>query len=112
MISILGHYVNKPVLVSIPPLFADGQPRACKLIGIEPGGLWLESEDLTKLAFPNADRRSAAKIFVPFTQIAYLVEGTTTPPVPPASNHSTSTPTASPKPARKAPATPPAKKRR
>jgi hypothetical protein len=100
MISILGHYVNKPVLVSIPPLFADGQLRACRLIGVESGGLWLESEDFTKLAFPNADR-SAAKVFVPFTQIAYLVEGTTAPPVPLAS-----------KPTGKAPAVSPAKKRR
>ena len=89
MINRLGHHINKPVLVSMPPVFADGKPRACKLIGVEPAGLWLENEDLTRMAFPDADE-SLVVIFVPFTQIAYLAKGTTTPLVPAAGKDSTS----------------------
>jgi hypothetical protein len=81
MINRLGHHINKPVLVSMPPLFADGKPRACKLIAVEPAGLWLENEDLTRRAFPDADG-ILATVFVPFTQIAYLAESVSAPPVP------------------------------
>jgi hypothetical protein len=73
MINRLGNCINKPVLVSMPPIFADGKPRACKLINVELTGLWLENEDLTRRAFPDA-AESLATVFVPFTQIAYLVE--------------------------------------
>ena len=96
MISRLGHHLNKPVLVSMPPLFADGKPRSCKLIGIEPAGLWLENEDLTRRAFPAADG-SLAPIFVPFTQIAYVVEGAAALPIPAAGKDATSTASAPPK---------------
>jgi hypothetical protein len=90
MINRLGHHINKPVLVSMPSIFADEKPRACKLIGVEPAGLWLENEDLTRMALPDADE-SLAPVFVPFTQIAYLVEGMTARPVPVAGNDATST---------------------
>ena len=71
-VSMLGHYLNKAMLVSIPAIFGNAEPRLCQLVGIEPAGLWLESEDLRRVAFPDAKPRSAAT-FVPFTQIAYVV---------------------------------------
>jgi hypothetical protein len=111
MIKRLGHHINKPVLISMPPIFTDGKPRACKLIGIEPAGLWLENEDLTRRAFPDADE-SMATVFVPFTQIAYLVEGTTVARAPAVRNHTTSTaraPQKRPRRRRNVPAASPAK---
>lgn len=71
----LSHYVNKPVLVSIPSLFTDGLSRTCTLIGIESAGLWLKSEDLTKTLFPEIESSNVDTIFIPFAQIAYLAEG-------------------------------------
>ena len=79
MVSILGHHVNKPVLVSIPPLFGNGELHRCQLVGIEPAGLWLESEGLSRIAFPDADPRPAT-VFVPFTQVAYLIGAPAVPP--------------------------------
>ena len=73
MVSRLGHSVNKAVLVSIPPIFSDARPRDCRVVGLEPTGLWLESADLWRIAFPDAERPPSA-VFVPFTHIAYLVE--------------------------------------
>jgi hypothetical protein len=70
MISMLGHYLNKTVLVSIPAIFANDEPQPCKLIGIEPAGLWLGNDDLTRRAFAQAPEQRA--VFVPFPQIAYL----------------------------------------
>jgi hypothetical protein len=79
MVSTLSYHVNKPVLVSIPPIFPDGGPRHCRLAGIEPGGLWLESEDLSRIAFADTEA-PPAWVFVPFTQIAYLVGVPVAPP--------------------------------
>src|ERR1700722_3787548 len=73
MVSRLGHYVNRAVLISIPPIFSDPRPRDCRVIDLEPTGLWLESADLWRIAFPDAEKPPSA-VFVPFTHIAYLVE--------------------------------------
>jgi hypothetical protein len=73
MVSRLGHSINKTVLVSIPPIFLDARPRDCRVIGLEPTGLWLESAELWRTAFPDEERPSGA-VFVPFTHIAFLVE--------------------------------------
>jgi hypothetical protein len=72
MVSRLGHFVNKAVLVSIPRIFADIRPRNCRLISLEASGLWLESEELLRIAFSDAERTPNV-VFVPFTQVAYLV---------------------------------------
>ncbi len=84
MVSRLGHSVNKAVLVSIPPIFSDVRPRDCRVIGLEPTGLWLESPDLWRIAFPDAERPPGA-VFVPFTHIAYLVEARPAAAAPPPS---------------------------
>lgn len=73
MVIRLGHSVNKAVLVSIPLIFSDARPRDCRLIGLEPTGLWLESAELWRAAFPDDERPSGA-VFVPFTHIVFLVE--------------------------------------
>jgi hypothetical protein len=74
MIHMLGHYLNKVVLVSIPSIFGDDTSRACKLTGIEPSGLWLESEDFAKALLHPDDKRAAPHVFIPFHQIAFLLE--------------------------------------
>jgi hypothetical protein len=76
MIDMLGHYLNKSLLVSIPSIFGDDDPRACTLTGIEPSGLWLESEDFSKKLLHPDDKRARPHVFIPFHQIAYLLEAT------------------------------------
>jgi hypothetical protein len=45
----LGHFLNKTILVSIPALFEDGACRSYTLRGVDlPGGLWLQSDDLSR----------------------------------------------------------------
>jgi hypothetical protein len=78
MISRLGNYINKVVQVSIPALFGEAPPRLCQLIGVEPGGVWLESPELTRAVFPKS-AEATAQIFVPFAQIAYIAVGTPPP---------------------------------
>jgi hypothetical protein len=72
-VSRLGHSVNKVVLVSIPLIFSDARPRDCRVIGLEPTGLWLESAELWHTAFPGDETPSGA-VFVPFMHIVFLVE--------------------------------------
>jgi hypothetical protein len=106
MVSKLGHHLNKPVLISIPPIFTTAEPRHCSLVGIEPAGVWLESEDLSRIAFPSAER-FLATVFVPFTQIAYLVGA---PPAAPTPSPRVST--EAPRPGRKPPGARPERRRR
>ena len=79
MTTKLAHCLNKTILVSIPALFGDDQPRPCKLIDIEPSGLWLEAEDFAE-RIRLADKRppwfTTATAFFPFPQIAYLLDTT------------------------------------
>lgn len=79
MKNMLGHHVNKSVLVSVPSIFSDDDAHSCVLLGIEPSGLWLESEELTEALFAKTEMEGIRKVFIPFAQIRYLVEGTTTP---------------------------------
>jgi hypothetical protein len=74
MISALGQHLNKNVLVSIPTIFKDSRPRACVLMGIETSGLWLESRDLAERLLNHHDGKPVPPIFVPFTQVAFLLE--------------------------------------
>lgn len=79
MIKMLDHHVNKIVMVSIPSMFGDDEPRNCRLVGVEVPGLWLESQEFSgALAAPDAHQHLPA-VFVPFTQIVYLI-GAEVPP--------------------------------
>lgn len=71
----LGRYVNRTVRLSIPILFPDGAPCVGTLISVESAGVWLDSEALTKAVhLHNAPQ--PAQVFIPFAQIAYIVEAT------------------------------------
>jgi len=76
----LAHHLNKMVVVCVPSVFGDKQPRRCKLKSIEASGLWLESEDLADI-LSRDDKKSASPTsltaFVPFHQITYLWDGMT-----------------------------------
>jgi hypothetical protein len=109
MVTMLGRHVNKSVLVSIPPVFGSDELHQCQLVGIESGGLWLESSGLARIAFDNAEAAPIA-VFVPFTQIAYLIGA---PGASPANKPKSATVSAeSATPSRKAPARVPQKRRR
>jgi hypothetical protein len=76
MINSLGHCLNRAVLVSMPGIIGREDLCSCVLRGIEASGLWLESaEVLERIALPKRTRKAVvpAVVFVPFTQIAYLV---------------------------------------
>jgi len=74
MVNMLGHQVGKTVLVSMPSLFDNGRLLPCRVLGIEISGLWLQSEKLMNTLAPDVDVYRMAKIFVTFTQIAFLIE--------------------------------------
>ena len=82
----LAHYFNRNILVCIPSVFEDGQPRSCKLAGIEESGLWLESDELSKTLQrlgTEQPSQGVAAFFVPFSHIAYAVgEADTFAPAP------------------------------
>jgi len=76
----LVHSLNKIISVSIPSLFGDGMPHVCTLVGIETGGVWLQITDPGFRLFPAGENRARAanpNVFVPFAQIAYLLDSTT-----------------------------------
>jgi hypothetical protein len=75
----LAHFLNKTILLCIPSLYDDKQPRPYTLVGIEPCGVWLESEDLASTLLTSEKRRpppTTLAAFVPFAQIAYVLDGT------------------------------------
>jgi hypothetical protein len=75
----LGHSLNKAVSISIPLLFGDDLPHVCTLVGIDAGGVWLQIADPGfKLFQTDKTWIAAAKpnVFVPFAQIAYLLDST------------------------------------
>jgi hypothetical protein len=74
MTDMLGHHLNRTVMVSIPSVFNDQHPRACTLTGVETSGLWLQSDDLARKLLDASGDRSAVRFFFPFGQIAYLFE--------------------------------------
>ena|ERR1700722_4077490 len=83
MINLLGNQVNKLILVSIPSIFKGDDPQLCRLIAIEPPGLWLASEELNGTLLANIKDRQSGAVFVPFSQIVYLLEGRVTTKVAP-----------------------------
>jgi hypothetical protein len=81
----LGKYVNKTILVSIPPLSGDIKCRPYKLTGVELIGLWLEGADLAGgfLAHEHASHtRTTWAFFVPYSQIACVAIGSTPAAIP------------------------------
>jgi hypothetical protein len=72
----LGNFIQKMILVSIPGLSKDDQAYPYKLVGIEPHGLWLESEIFGKDFIAQEHGEPACEpfaAFVPYAQIAYVL---------------------------------------
>jgi hypothetical protein len=72
----LGHYLQKTILVSMPALTGTDSVLPCKLVDIEPFGLWLETDPFGEGVTPSA--RSDVTpglqvVFVPFAHIAYVL---------------------------------------
>lgn len=85
MSNMLGHHVNKPVLVAIRSIFQDDTARECILFGVETGGLWLGGEELINCLFPDHSHATPNKVFVPYARITFLAEAIATrPPAYPA----------------------------
>jgi hypothetical protein len=84
MTNMLEHLVNKIVRVSVPFLFKDSGPCPCRLVAVETCGLWLAGAELAEKLFPDAEKQIEPVVFIPFTQIAYLIEA---PPTPPDAGH-------------------------
>jgi len=79
MATKLAYCVNKTVFVAVPVLFEDARPRLCKVVEIEWSGIWLESDEFRKrIDLGDHKREGDAKqrAFVPFSQIAYLLDPT------------------------------------
>ena len=79
MVTKLAELLNKSVLVCIPLLHDDRQPRPYTLTGIELSGLWLESEEFASALTPSGKEQTtprALAVFVSFAQIAYVLEAT------------------------------------
>jgi len=74
----LGRYINKAVRVSIPTLFPDGPDCVAIILAVDPAGVWFQSEALVRRVYPHNPPESA-RVFIPFTQIAYLAEDMTEP---------------------------------
>ena len=59
----------------IPVIFGDNEARLLTLAGIETSGLWLIGEEIQRKLFPQLEPENGEAIFVPFTQIVYLLQG-------------------------------------
>jgi hypothetical protein len=79
----LSQFLNKTILVSIPALFEDGACRSYALRGVDlPGGLWLQSDDLSRRLLADDQQvlvSASPVVFVPFAQIAGVLIPTTLP---------------------------------
>lgn len=80
MSRLLHKLINREIWILAPALFDEKKARPCQLISVETGnGVWIESEELYKEAFPDKDGTTAT-IFVPFAQIGFIA--TEMPPEP------------------------------
>jgi hypothetical protein len=81
----LTRYLNQAIFVSIPVLFEDGIALPYTLLGVEPNGLWLQSEQLTGRLLGDESHALAQlspAVFVPFAQIAGVLVATSMPEPP------------------------------
>lgn len=92
-----SQYLNKTILVSIPTLFHDGKCRSFKLLGVDPQGLWLQSDELAAQLLSEEHQYYASAdpaVFVPFAYTAGILVATTVPaPAPAAAQPPTTQPT-------------------
>lgn len=78
----LTRYLNQAIFVSIPVLFDDGTAHLYTLLGVEPNGLWLQSDHLSERLLGDDGHplaRLNPAVFVPFAQIAGVIVATSMP---------------------------------
>jgi hypothetical protein len=78
MKSLLANCTNKLVQVAIGTIFGDPRPRVCELVGLESMGIWLVSEELTKLIY-GSEAKGPVPVFIPIAQVTFLVAGAAAP---------------------------------
>ncbi len=74
----LAQHLNQTVLVAIPAFFGDEETRACTLVDVETGGLWLACDELKDRLGPahgvSAAWTAPVTGFFPFSLILYVVD--------------------------------------
>jgi hypothetical protein len=72
----LEKLVGQAIIAKIPQLNSE-VPLMYRLVALEHGGLWLESQDLTNQMLEFVSRPSSPKtllLFVPLAQVAYILD--------------------------------------
>lgn len=82
----LGHYVNRRIMVSLPDLLGTPDPLTCVLISNEIAGIWISSPELAEKFYPSAPDGHTPPIFVPFTQVGFVISAES--PQPPSASKS------------------------
>ena len=73
MLSLLGHYVNRRVLISLPAILGKPEPLECVLVACEASGVWLSSRNLTKQVYSESSHDIDTPVFIPYAQVGFLV---------------------------------------
>jgi hypothetical protein len=66
-------------ILGMVPMLNPNQLQTLKLHGVEEGGIWVESNELTQLMLAKISRHASSKtpiFFVPFHQIQFLLHST------------------------------------
>jgi hypothetical protein len=69
----LSDYIGQEIAL-MTPLIEDKDAWHVKLVGVEAGGIWIESKALTSLLLEIAEQKSAPKmpvLFVPYHSLAF-----------------------------------------
>jgi len=88
MSSLLGHHVNRRIVVSLPGLLGSSDPVICVMISCEVAGIWISSPELAAKLGPPGPAGHTPPIFVPFTQVGFVTSAES--PQPPPSTKSPS----------------------
>ncbi|MGA8742242.1 MAG: hypothetical protein WB561_13740 [Terracidiphilus sp.] len=78
----LGHLVNRRIMVSLPDLLGTSDPLTCVLISNEVAGIWISSPELAEKLCPPQPAGDTPPIFIPFTQIGFVVSAESSQPPP------------------------------
>lgn len=76
----LSDYFDQEIMLAIPVLGGD-VPQRVKLVGVEPGGIWVQSQSLTTSLLESVGASSAPvtpTLFFPYGQVIFVsvaVEG-------------------------------------
>ena len=72
--------IGQEIAISIPYLAeGTGKLQRVKLVGVEAGGIWIESQELIDIVLEGANLASAPRtpvFFFPYSQIVFAVSST------------------------------------